>query len=58
MRPNDNKLKTLGTQSAKLIAALYDLNREIFGIKEVCELTGLPVSSDVNPHIFAGMRGC
>ena len=45
MRPDDNKQKTLGTQSAKLIAALYDLNREIFGIEDVCELTGLPNDS-------------
>jgi len=40
MRLYDNKLKTLGSQSAKLVAALYDLNRQIFGIEDVCELTG------------------
>ncbi len=45
MRPNDNSLKTLGSQSAKLIAALYDLGREIFGFEDVCELTGLPDDS-------------
>lgn len=45
MRFDDNKLKTLGPQSAKLIVGLYDRGREIFGIKDVHELTGLSEAS-------------
>lgn len=45
MHPNDKTLKTLGPQSAKLIASLYDLGREIFGVEDVCDLTGLPADS-------------
>lgn len=45
MRLDDNNLKTLGPQSAKLIVGLYDLGREIFAIKDVQELTGLTDAS-------------
>lgn len=45
MHQNDNNLKTMGPQSAKLIAGLYDSAREIFGIEDVCKLTELSEKS-------------
>lgn len=45
VRADDNKLKTLGAQSARLVSALYDLNKEIFRLEDVCEVTRLPDDS-------------
>jgi predicted transcriptional regulator of viral defense system len=41
MYANDNTAKTLGTQSARLIVALYESKREIFDLEDVRRLTGL-----------------
>lgn len=45
MQSADNASKSLGPKSANLIASLYDEDREIFQIADVCRLTGLSPKS-------------
>jgi len=40
-----NKPKTLGRQTAKLIAALHDQSKELFGHRDVAKITGLKPGS-------------
>lgn len=41
MQTNDDIAKTLGTPSARLVVGLYDREREIFSLDDVCEILGL-----------------
>ncbi len=45
MQSGDNIPKTLGVQSANLVASLYEEEREIFEVSDVCRLSGLTPKS-------------